>query len=166
MWCIYRVWHKKQSPKKTKISRKRLCIFCCIFHQLMARYIAVRHVNFIKIHNQNYGCAKCKCYFVSEQQLISSITRNWYCFNYRKETRHVDASNINSDSMFEMSNGCFLHVWSLLRNDSIAALIWALRQANPDRLHIVLLFRKCRSALVCNIGTSRELHLVRDNPVD
>jgi len=72
------------------------------------------------------------------EQLISSITRNRYCFNYYKETRHVDASNINSDSMFEMSNGCFLHVWGLLRNDSIAVLIWALRQASPDRLHAVL----------------------------
>ena len=44
-----------------------------------------------------------KCHFVSKQQMISSIARNRYCFNYRKETRHVDANNINS----EMSNGCF-----------------------------------------------------------
>jgi len=104
--------------------------------------------------------------FVSEQQLISSITRNRHCFNYCKETWHVNASNINSDSMFEMSNGCYLHIWSLLQNDSIAALIWACRQASPDRLHTVLLFRKCRSALVCNILTSRASHLIRDNPVD
>ena len=50
-----------------------------------------------------------KCHFVSEQQLISSITRNRYCFHYCKETRHVDAiaSNINLDSMFEMSTNCF-----------------------------------------------------------
>jgi len=86
--------------------------------------------------------------------------------NYCKETWRVDASNINLDSMFEMSNGCFLHVWSLLRNNSIAALIWAFRQASPDRLHNVLLFCKCRSALVCNFGTSRASHLIRDNPLD
>jgi len=42
-----------------------------------------------------------KCHFVSEQQLISSITRNRYCFNYYKEKLHVDASNINSDGMLK-----------------------------------------------------------------
>jgi len=64
-----------------------------------------------------------KCHFVSEQQLISSVTRNRYCFNYCKETCHVDASNINSDSKFEMSINYFLHSWSLLQNDIIAVLI-------------------------------------------
>jgi len=61
----------------------------------------------------------------------------------------IDASNINSDSMFEMSAGCFLHAYV-----SIAALIWALRQVIPDRSHNVLQRRNCWSALVCNIGTS------------
>ena len=63
-----------------------------------------------------------KCHFVSEQQLISSITRNRYCCNYCKET-YVDASNIYSDSKFEISTNCFLHAWSLLQNNSIAVLI-------------------------------------------
>ena len=36
---------------------------------------------------------------------------------------NVDASNINSDSKFEMSANSFLHTWSLLQNDSIALLI-------------------------------------------
>ena len=69
--------------------------------------------------------------------------------------------------MFEMSNSCFLHAWSLLRNNSIAALIWALMQlqASSDRLHAVLQFRKNQSALVCNIGTSRASQSIRDNRV-
>ena len=59
-----------------------------------------------------------KYHFVSKQQLISSITRNRYCFNYCKKYDMMnDASNINSESMIEM------HAWSLLRNDTIAALI-------------------------------------------
>jgi len=55
--------------------------------------------------------------------------------------------------MFEMSTGCFLHVWSVSRNDSIAALIWSLRKVSPDRLLSVLRLR-----IVCNVGTSRALH--------
>jgi len=63
-----------------------------------------------------------KCHFESEQQLISSITRNRYCSNYCKETWYVDASNIYSDRKFEISTNCFLHAWSLLQSDSIAVL--------------------------------------------
>ena len=60
----------------------------------------MRCANFIKMFiNETMAVQSAKCYFVSEQQLISSITRNRYCFNYCKE-KHVDASNINSDSMF------------------------------------------------------------------
>jgi len=91
-----------------------------------------------------------KCHFVSEQHWsvqLQEIDRP-YCFNYWKEMWHVDASNINLDSMFEMSTGCFLHAWSLLRNDGVAALIWALKKVSPDRLHNVIQRHKCWSALV------------------
>jgi len=57
------------------------------------------------------------------------------------------SSNTNSDSIFEMSNGCIFHVQSLLLNDSSASLNWVLRLA--DRLQNGLQFRKCRSALLC-----------------
>jgi len=107
-----------------------------------------------------------ECHFVSEQQLNSLISTKWYCFNYCKETWHADASNINSDSIFEMFTACFLHAWSLLRNDSVAALIWNLRQISSDRLHNVLHLRKCWSALACNIATCQALHPIRDIPVD
>jgi len=40
-----------------------------------------------------------------------------------KKHDYVDASNIHSDSKFEISTNCFLHAWSLLQNDSIAVLI-------------------------------------------
>jgi len=63
------------------------------------------------------------CHFISEKQLISPITRNRYCFNYCKETWHVDASNINSDSMFGMSTDCFLHSFIRLRKESIILLL-------------------------------------------
>jgi len=39
--------------------------------------------------NKTMAVRSAKCHFVSEQQLISSITRNRYCFNYCKETWHV-----------------------------------------------------------------------------
>ena len=51
----------------------------------------------------------------------------------------------------------FLHVRILLQNDSIAALNWVLTQVSPDHLQNRLRFRKCRSALLCNIGISRAL---------
>jgi len=52
-----------------------------------------------------------KYHFVSEQQLISSISRNQYCLIVVKkhDMLNVYANKINSDSMFEMSTGCFLH---------------------------------------------------------
>ena len=75
--------------------------------------------------NKTMAVRSAKCHFVSEQQLISSITRNRYYCNYCKETWYVDASNIHSDSKFEMfTNCCFLHAWSLLQNDSIAVRPW------------------------------------------
>ena len=49
---------------------------------------------------------------------------------------------------------------------TVAVLIWALGQVGPDPLHTVLQFRKCRSALVCNTGTYRASHLIRDSPVE
>ena len=82
----------KQPPKKTEISRKRPGVFCCIFHQLMARYIYIcKILKFyydIPFTNKTMAVRSEKCHFVSEQQLISSITRNRYCFNYCKETWH------------------------------------------------------------------------------
>jgi len=73
--------------------------------------------------NKTMAVQSAKCHFVSEQQLISSITRNRYCLIIVKKHDNVDASNIYSDSKFEMSTNWFLHAWSLLQNDSIAVLI-------------------------------------------
>ena len=53
--------------------------------------------------NKTMAVRSAKCHFVSEQQLISSITRYRYCCNYCKETWYVDASNIYSESKFEIS---------------------------------------------------------------
>ena len=44
---------------------------------------------------------------------------------------------VKSDSMFEKSTGCFLHVCSLL----YCCINWALRQVSPDRLQNVLQLR-------------------------
>ena len=76
-----------------------------------------------------------KCHFVSEVNNSWSVQLQEIdtVLIIVKKTWHVDASNINSDSMLEMSNGYFLHSSSLLQNDSIAALIWALRQVGADR---------------------------------
>ena len=46
-----------------------------------------------------------------------------------------------------MSTGWYLHIWSFLWNDSIAALIWALRQVSTDRFHTVLQIYSTRSTL-------------------
>jgi len=45
---IFRMQHKKQSPKKTKISRLRQGILCCIL-QLMSKDVAYYSKNFIPI---------------------------------------------------------------------------------------------------------------------
>ena len=42
---------------------------------------------------------------------------------------------------FEMSANWFMHTWSLLQNDSIDVLIYALRQVRSDSLHNVLRLR-------------------------
>jgi len=99
-----------------------------------------------------------KCHFVSEQQLISSITRKRYCLITVK--KHDMLMLVT-----EMSTNCFLHAWSLFRNDSIAVLIWALRQVSSHRLHNILHLRKCWTALACNIGTCQALHPIRNIPV-
>ena len=110
----------KQSPKKTGISRKRPGIFCCISHQLMA--------TICKIHKLYYDIPpQTKLWLCEVQSAILPADQFNYkksmLFNCCKETWHVDASNIHSDSKFEVSNNCFLHTWSLLQNDSIAVLI-------------------------------------------
>ena len=64
-----------------------------------------------------------------------------------------------------ISTNCFLHAWSLLQNDIIAVLIYALKQVSSDRLHNVLHLRKCWSSLACNIGTCQALQPIRDIPV-
>ena len=57
------------------------------FSSINARYIglhvSVRCVNFTKTNftNKIMALQNGKCHFVSEQQLISSITRNRYSFN-------------------------------------------------------------------------------------
>jgi len=166
---VYRVRHKNNPLRKLDFIENGQAYFAVFFHQLMSRYICETHKFYYDILSRNKTMAvrSARYHFVSEQQLISSITRNRYCFNYCKRTRHVDAININSDSMFEMSSGCFLHVRSLLLNDNIAALIWSLRHARSDHLHTFLQFRKCRSALVRNIGTrSRASQSIHDIPVD
>ena len=66
----------KQSPKKTGISRKWPGIFCCIFHQLMARYISLRYINFITILRPQTKLWLCKvpfCKWTTADQ-----------FNYKK----------------------------------------------------------------------------------
>ena len=121
---------KTTPPKKTKISRKRLGIFCCVFHQLMSKYMSVRYINFIKIFHPQTKLWLCKM-----QSVILYVNNNWsvqlqeidtVLIIIVKKTRHVDASitgltlgvflnvfnnnnnnnnnnNINSNSMFEMS---------------------------------------------------------------
>jgi len=64
-----------------------------------------------------------KCHFVSEHATTDQFNYKKSILFYYKETGHVDANNINSDSMYEMSTGCFYARLCLLRNGSIAALI-------------------------------------------
>jgi len=71
------------------------------------------------IRSAKYKVSFCKR---TTTELIISITRNQYCYTVVIVKKH-DMLNVNSDSMFKMSTGCFLHAWSLLRNDGIAALI-------------------------------------------
>jgi len=93
------------------------------------------------VHKQYYGCAKWKVPFCKLTiQLIISITRNQYCFNYYKETGHVNASNINSHSMFEMSTGYFYARMGPSAGQQYCCINWVSRQVSPDRfqngLHI------------------------------
>ena len=160
--AIVLIWQdmtsKKQDQNEAKLLLRGPCTLCA----------TRRFIGALMLLHLRTTCGP-EVSFLSEQQLIYSITRNRYWFNYCKETRHVDDSNISSDSMFEMSNSCFFthEGWSLLRNYNIAALIWALMQlqASSDRLHAVLQFRKNQSALVCNIGTSRASQSIRDSRV-
>ena len=57
---LYRMQHKNNPLRKLKILEYDKAYFAAF---LMPRYASVRHVNFIKIHKQNYGCAKCKVPF-------------------------------------------------------------------------------------------------------
>jgi len=163
---------QKKIPKKTIISQKRRSIFCCIFHQLMTGHISEMFKFYYDTRSTNKIMAvwNAKCHFVSEQELISTITRNRYHFNYYKETRHTDASNINSDNMFEMSTATSVHAWGLLRNGSIASCInWAPRQVSPDRLkngpHIRSVGRLWCVTLPYYVGTYWALHPIRDNHI-
>ena len=111
---IYRVRHNKTIPYENwnfwKTTRHIFLYFSSVNGKV---YICKTHKFYYDTLsiNKTMAVRSAKCHFVSEQQLIS--TRNRYCFNYCKETWHVDASNIYSDSMFEMSTNCFLHAWSL-----------------------------------------------------
>ena len=107
--------------------------------------------------------ANAKCHFVSDQQLISLFTRSRYCFYYCKETWNVYASNINSESMFQMNTGYFYYA----RLESFAerqycCINWALKKVSPDRLQYVLQSSSpkcwCGLLLMCNVGTFQALH--------
>ena len=131
---MYRMRQKKTIPKKIKISRKQRSIFCCIFHQLTSRYISVRYVNFITILRPQTKLWLCE---IESENYKKSI------LFYDKETGHVELrSNINSDSMCEMSTSCFytrlgpfaegqfccinwVLVWSVV---SYGSETWTLRQ--------------------------------------
>jgi len=72
---------------------------------------------------------------------------------------------LDSNIIFEMSNGCFLHVRSLLLNDSIAALNWVLTQVSQIACRTV--FTSVSVGRLCCITLLYLEHRSpHDNPVE
>jgi len=99
--------HRARHEEKKHFYKKTRHILL-YFYQLTS----VRCVNF-NFANKTMAVRSAKCHFVSEQQLVNSISRNRHCFNYCNETWMTSfAVRINSYSMFEMSIGCIMHAWN------------------------------------------------------
>jgi len=131
--------------------------------------------------NKTMNLRNAKCHFVSEHQLSSSITRNWYCFNYYKERCHVYelsflyyyyyyvslfcpcnvtgvcVTNISSHNMFKMFTGCYFARLEPFAEQQYCCINWALRQVSPHWLKNVLQLVSVRQ-LWCAIGTSQASH--------
>ena len=75
---MYRVQHKNNPLRKVEFLENDQAYYAIFSSVNVKVYISVRYINFIIILlsiNKTMAVRSAKCHFVSEQQLISSITR-------------------------------------------------------------------------------------------
>ena len=108
-----------------------------------------------------------KCHFESEQQLISSITRNRYCFNYCKKYDTLMLVTSIQTACSKCPQTAFCMPGAFAERQYCCINLGLEKIVSSDRLHNVLHLRNCWwSALTCNIGTFQALHPIRNIPVD
>ena len=118
--------------------------------------------------NKTMAVRSAKCHFVSEQQLISSITRNGYfLIIVKKHDMLMLVTSIQT-----ASSKCPPTAFLFARLDPFAERQYCCINLGLETSQLRSLEQrssppyKCWSALACNIGTRQALHPIRDIPVD